>query len=237
MGFMVSPYSATAVRAAVGPAYSESTQEGLNLLAQQGITDQGVVTWLEAVEATRHETPRPSLVWTGPEVVGLHARDTRCVFDELIGRAERSLWISTYAYFEGKRAFEVLAARMDAVQELQVHLLLNIKRGTQHASATEAVTKAAKSLWAYNWPGKRRPRVFYFPESLADDREKKAVLHAKAIVRDEEEVLVTSANFTEAALDRNIELGVLLHDAPLARQVVRHYQRLVEEGRLCRLPE
>jgi hypothetical protein len=35
-----------------------------------------------------------------------------------------------------------------------------------------------------------------------------AVLHAKAVVADDEAVLVTSANLTEAALDRNIELGV-----------------------------
>jgi phosphatidylserine/phosphatidylglycerophosphate/cardiolipin synthase-like enzyme len=34
-----------------------------------------------------------------------------------------------------------------------------------------------------------------------------AFLHAKAVVVDDEAVFITSANFTEAALDRNIELG------------------------------
>lgn len=237
MGFLASPYSDAAVRSAVGSDHFEAAHEGLDQLGRQGIADVGVVAWLEAVEVARAETPRPSLVWTGPEVTGLHARDTRRVFDELIGRAERSLWISTYAYFDGKRAFEVLASRMDALPSLEVHMLLNIKRGTQHSSAEEAVAKAAKSLWTYNWPGQRRPRVFYFPESLMEDGDGKAVLHAKAIVRDEEESLITSANFTEAALDRNIELGVLLHDAPFSRQVVRHFQRLIEEGRLERLAQ
>ena len=64
---------------------------------------------------------------------GLHARDTRQVYDELVGSATRSLWISTYAYFDGPRAFETLADRMDAVAGLQVVLLLNIHR--QHGRA------------------------------------------------------------------------------------------------------
>ena len=154
----------------------------------------------------------------------------------MIGRAESSLWISTYAFFDGKKAFERLASRMDAVPELEVTLLLNVDRKSHHGSAEEAIHKAGLSLWKYGWPGERRPRVYYFPEALEEDRSARAVLHAKAIVRDASEVLVTSANFTEAALDRNIELGVLLHDAPLAQHVVRHYQRLTEEGRLALLP-
>ena len=35
------------------------------------------------------------------------------------------------------------------------------------------------------------------------------VLHAKAVVADDEAVFVTSANLTEATLDRNIEVGLL----------------------------
>jgi phosphatidylserine/phosphatidylglycerophosphate/cardiolipin synthase-like enzyme len=236
MGFLVSPYSAAAVSSAVGPSHCQMALEGLEQLYGQGISNRGVAALLDAVEMARREIPRPSLVWTGPEVSGLHARDTRRVFDELIGRAVSSLWISTYAFFEGKKAFESLASRMDAVPELEVTLLLNVDRKSHHGSAEEAIQKAGVNLWKYGWPGERRPRVYYFPEALEEDRSARAVLHAKAIVRDASEVLVTSANFTEAALDRNIELGVLLHDAPLAQHVVRHYQRLIEEGRLALLP-
>jgi phosphatidylserine/phosphatidylglycerophosphate/cardiolipin synthase-like enzyme len=38
------------------------------------------------------------------------------------------------------------------------------------------------------------------------------VLHAKGVVADDEVVFVTSANLTEAALDRNIEVGLLVRD-------------------------
>jgi hypothetical protein len=38
------------------------------------------------------------------------SRDTRRVFEELLGTAERSIWASTYAFFDGPRVFEVLRA-------------------------------------------------------------------------------------------------------------------------------
>lgn len=232
MGFVQSPYTETALRSILGPEIASAALRGLQALANEGITDRGVVAWLEAVEAVRSETPRPSLVWTGPEVPGLHARDTREVIDELISRAEQSLWISTYAYFDGKKVFDHLAMRLEAKPNLSVFLILNIHFDMDRPDRDSAVSRARDRLWKHNWPGSVRPAVYYFPESLVGSNHERAVLHAKAIVRDEKEVLVTSANFTDAALSRNIELGVLLHDAALARTVVRHYERLIEAGRL-----
>ena len=46
---------------------------------------------------------REHVVWSGPEVPGLHARDTRRVYEELLGSAERSVWASTHAFFGGTR--------------------------------------------------------------------------------------------------------------------------------------
>jgi phosphatidylserine/phosphatidylglycerophosphate/cardiolipin synthase-like enzyme len=60
--------------------------------------------------------------------------------------------------------------------------------------------------------------VFYDPRALELVRPG-GVLHAKAVV-DDEVVFVTSANLTEAALERNIELGLLVRDRALAAAVV-----------------
>jgi len=54
-----------------------------------------------------------------------------------------------------------------------------------------------------NWPGEIRQKVYYDPRSLEIDNPS-GVLHAKAVVSDDEAVFVTSTNLTEAALDRNI---------------------------------
>ena len=80
------------------------------------------------------------------------------------------------------------------------------------------------------WPGARLPEVFYDPRSLERDGHKKAVLHAKVIVVDTRWTLLTSANLTEAAQERNIEAGVLIDDEGLAGRVTTQFDRLVEKG-------
>ena len=65
-----------------------------------------------------------------------------------MGSAERSVWVSTYAYFDGPRAFEVLACRMDATPDLRVTLLLNIQRRKGDTTkAEELVRKFADRFW------------------------------------------------------------------------------------------
>jgi phosphatidylserine/phosphatidylglycerophosphate/cardiolipin synthase-like enzyme len=61
------------------------------------------------------------------------------------------------------------------------------------------------------------------------------VLHAKAVVADDEAAFVTSANLTEAALARNIELGLLVRDRALAASVSTHFRCLIDRGLLCAL--
>ena len=90
-------------------------------------------------------------------------------------------------------------------------------------------------FWSRDWPGASRPAVFYDPRSIDLDRPG-AVLHAKAVVADDESVLVTSANLTEAAFDRNIELGLLVRDRALASSVAAHFRVLIDRGLLRPLP-
>ncbi|MCX5985916.1 MAG: phospholipase D-like domain-containing protein [Chloroflexi bacterium] len=63
-----------------------------------------------------------------------------------------------------------------------------------------------------------------------------AVLHAKAVVHDNEQVFVTSANLTPKALDRNIEAGVLVRDRSLAQALASHGQRLIDTSLVVPLP-
>jgi phosphatidylserine/phosphatidylglycerophosphate/cardiolipin synthase-like enzyme len=60
-------------------------------------------------------------------------------------------------------------------------------------------------------------------------------LHAKAVVVDGRFTLLTSANFTEAAHERNIEAGVVLDDMRIAERVVRQFDHFVEARILRRL--
>ena len=49
-------------------------------------------------------------------------------------------------------------------------------------------------------------------------------------------MFITSANLTEAAFDRNIELGLLVRDRTLAETTVLHFRTLIDKGLLRLLP-
>jgi len=236
-GVITTASRGVALRSALGTGVDvDAVALGLGELGRLGIEGRGAAAWIRTIERIRTRVRHPDLVWSGPEVPGLHARDTRRAYDQLIGSATRSLWASTYAYFDGPRAFDTLAQRMDAVPDLTVTLLLNIPRKRGDITATDQlVRRFADRLWTKDWPGERRPRVFYDPRALDTDGPG-GVLHAKALVADDEIVLVTSANLTEAAFDRNIELGVLVHDRGLAASVATHFRTLIDRDLLKPLP-
>ncbi len=192
--------------------------------------------WLRSLNTVQGSAPRTDLVWSGPGVSGVHARDTARVYDELLGSAVRSLWVSTYVFFDGPRAFEVLARRMDGMPDLQVTVLLNLQRQRGDTTAAEhLVRRFADRFWGVEWPGSTRPRIFYDPRALDAERPG-GVLHAKAVVADDDTVFVTSANLTEAAFERNIELGLLVRDRALAGSIVAHFRGLIDRDLLHVLP-
>ena len=166
-----------AVRAALGGApESAAVARALGELAGLGVSGPACAAWLRGFDRAAGRRTAPDFVWSGPEVAGLHARDTRRVYEELLGSAARSAWVATYAFFDGPRAFEVLARRMDETPGLAVTLLLNVQRRKGDTTGAEPlVRRFADRFWEQDWPGAARPRVFYDPRSLDSD----GVLHAK----------------------------------------------------------
>ena len=47
---------------------------------------------------------------------------------------------------------------------------------------------------------------------------------------------MTSANLTAAAQQRNVELGLLVRDRSVASAIGRHFERLIADRVLVRLP-
>ena len=85
------------------------------------------------------------------------------------------------------------------------------------------------------WPNERPlPQVFFDPAALdLVYSEKRACLHAKAVrggVVDSRSVFISSANFTEAAQQRNVEVGVLAHSESLAHRLTAFFDKGLSEG-------
>jgi hypothetical protein len=236
-GLLETSSSLVSLQSALGLRQSgEAIVEDLAELERLGVDGIAAAAWIRSLEEVSLRTLRPDLVWSGPEGPGLYARDTRRVYEELLGSAECSIWVSTYAFFDGPRAFESLARRMDDQPHLRVSLLLNIQRRRgDTAAAPTLVQRFADRFWDTDWPGSSRPQVYYDPRSLEPEGPG-GVLHAKAVVTDDEVVFVTSANLTEAAFDRNFELGLLVRDRALAISVSSYFRGLIDRELLVPLP-
>jgi PLD-like domain len=171
--------------------------------------------------AARGSSSEPfDLVWTGPEAGGIVSRDTGVVVRELFCTASTSVMIAGYAVYQGHVVFRALAERMEQLPDLRVRMYLDIRRNQGDSSSeAELVRKFAARFKEKDWPGGRLPELYFDPRSLDSDPRRRASMHAKCVVIDEEQSFVSSANFTEAAHVRNIEVGVLIRSSSFSRHL------------------
>lgn len=235
-GRVAPPYSGLQVARVVSAMLANSVREGLVALHEQGFTSPQIAMVLELIAADRKTgravDPSIDLVTSGPEAPGITNRDTSVVVRELFSHAKKSVLVVGYAIYQGNRVFESLAKRMDAIPDLDVQFYVNIARPDRDTTASEIlVTRFKQRFKDSQWPmGSRLPELYYDPRSIADDEPVRSSLHAKCIVIDGELVFVSSANFTEAGQDRNIEVGLKISNEWLANQLTQHFQQLREHG-------
>lgn len=237
-GRVRAPITRTALLLHVPEEHLDAVEAALAKLDSDGMAPlhiaHAIHLLVEERDAGQRMSDRVQLVWSPPDLDAVDARDTSVVVQELFRRAQSSVLISTFAIDEKKKAetlFGELAARMDADPRLAVRVFANIHRN--HLDETPSiglVRDFAARIRDQVWPGNRLPEVFYDPRSLETEGHKRAVLHAKAVVVDARWTLLTSANFTEAAQERNIEAGVVIDDTRLAERVVRQFDQFVAAG-------
>lgn len=173
---------------------------------------------LGAADAAVHK-PRVDLVWTGPDSGSSSGRLTSATVVDLIDQARTSILLIGFAVHSPPA---VTAALLRA-QERQVELTLLLERSADNpAYASHGDGLAAVAARRLCWPGSTRPP--------------KAALHAKVLVVDDAAALVGSANVTGAALEKNLECGLLVRGGPTARRITQHVERLVSTGELLGVP-
>ena len=176
------------------------------------------------------------VVVSGPDVTAA-ARDTGVVMRQLFNNARERVLAVGFAIHQGGYVFQTLADRLDACASLEATLCLDVRRGPTNTSLdTQIVRRFASGFVEKEWPGTRLPLLYYDPRSLAPAGSMRSALHAKCVVIDGKEALVTSANFTEAAQVRNIELGLHVKSSNIAGQIEDHFHSLIRNGHLERLP-
>lgn len=177
-----------------------------------------------------------SLVVTGPEVPQKQILKTGSRFLQVVDHAKRELMVATFALYQGDKILEPIYQAMLRNEDLDVVLILNVQRGYGDTTqASQLVDKCRHDFLSKHWKWDLKPRVYYFPGSLELSYKLRGVMHAKFLIADEERAFVTSANFTEAAQQKNIEVGVELANSIEPKALSRYFKELIESGCLEKL--
>jgi phosphatidylserine/phosphatidylglycerophosphate/cardiolipin synthase-like enzyme len=165
------------------------------------------------------------IVWTGPQPMGTHFRQTEQAILEVINAAKKRLTIVSYAVYRIPRIGDALIAA--ASRGVTIRLIVetpHLIEGQSEYNCVHALgpeVKAASSV--YYWPQYNRPK---------DDKGKCGSLHVKCAVADKHQLFLSSANLTEYAFTLNMELGLLVTGGKLPAQIERHFAQLIEVGQL-----
>jgi cardiolipin synthase A/B len=151
------------------------------------------------------------VVITGPDSPVAPVRLTSEVVRQLIASAHQRVTMVSYAAYQ----MAAIIAALDAAvaRGVQVDLILESPENLEGGGGVAAYAKY---------------RVYHWPVDQRDPPDAK--LHAKAVIVDSRDVLLTSANMTNAAYDKNIELGLLCRGGGTAERVQRHFDALVTRG-------
>lgn len=239
-GRVSSPCSAPGLSRYVSEPIVDQVAAAIEEMTEIGYSTAGISYALDLVADCRANFSKLDdaiqLVMSGPQLVGSERRDTGVVVRDLFRNAQESVLIAGYAIYQGRRLFGELAKRMDELPKLDVQMFLDISRKPGDSSTSgEIVRRFADRFQCEEWPHNSRiPQVFYDSRGLDLDWTERASMHAKCVVVDGRRVFVSSANFTEAAQERNVEIGVLFESVAAAARINRFFAALADSGQFQR---
>lgn len=209
--------------------------EAILALNDAGWTPSQLAYLLDQIVAARNEEDRFShlldLVISGPEVTGVNMRATGAVFQEMVSTAEEEILMASFAIYNGQNIFKPLVQRWEERPELSVKLFLDIPRPRHDTTLESAlVARYRKRFVEKEWPGETLPELYHFLPALESNPAKRASMHAKIVVVDRREAFVSSANFTNAAQTKNIEVGVKISQVSSANLIRDFFLGALETG-------
>jgi|688.fasta_scaffold157751_2 phosphatidylserine/phosphatidylglycerophosphate/cardiolipin synthase-like enzyme len=184
------------------------------------LADSLEVASLSAQQVT--QLPRAELVWTGPVSGHPTARKTYQVLNEMLRHASAKVLIVGYSLFLKGDLAGGLMVELGRLSSRGVKVVFIVDRrysGWGGDGRQGHSVRQIQQAWPSNTP---RPEIF----SWASDEDESSKLHAKVLLVDDRDLLVTSANLTGAGMETNLELGVRLQ-GETARNCADHFAGLV----------
>lgn len=179
---------------------------------------------LEVDRQMESRGPRCELVWTGDAATGSTVRSTLPVITEMLRGARRSALVMTYALWVSGGDSASVIARLADLSKAGVSVTFVLDGQYQEGRNIREL----RAQWPRGYP---LPPVY----TWADPDDMTAKLHAKVLVIDEGDLLITSANLTGHGLRGNLEFGVRIRGRP-AEEAERHIRTLIRSGFFMRVP-
>ncbi len=177
------------------------------------------------IHSTYQKIRQIEMLWSGPPPSGhLPARRIDQTLYDLIAQARFEILLVTFAAVKVERLADSL---LKAVQRgVRVRLVLEFAEQSEGQLSFDALKAFPAALIAmaevYYWPVENRER---------NQAGRPGKLHAKLAAIDDV-VLVSSANLTDDAFNRNLELGVKLADPEAALWARDHFNGLIRDHTL-----
>ncbi|GBL39625.1 hypothetical protein EMGBD2_08830 [Nitrospirota bacterium] len=172
--------------------------------------------------AARHALERAALgqstelVWTGPTTPFVSARRTEQALLQVINAARTTLFITSFVAYDVSSI--VKALNEASARGVFISMLLELSQEHGGSISFDAIGKMkvlVPSARLYAWRDKA--------EEFSDGR-----VHAKVAVADGNICFITSANLTGFAMERNMEVGVLISGGHIPRLLNEHLCSLVD---------
>ena len=182
------------------------------------------ITLLSEIKKLQHEKMMStSLVWTSPIFFHEDADKTKQVITDLLLKAKTSITIIGYAMTSDKHVKEIFKILQQNVNINKI----DIKFVWEQAEKQKIHGKkqpSVKEIIRKNWDKK-----ITFPKIYTYNDGDRSSLHAKVLIIDSKEILITSANLTGRGMKRNLEMG-LLHTGKSAKEAEALIQTLIDES-------
>ena len=168
------------------------------------------------------------LLWSGPSPANqIPARRIDQALYDLIANAKREILMVTFAAAKIERLTGELwkAARAG----VKVRLILEFEESSEGQLSYDALNAFSPALI-------HASEIFYWPVEKRERNQagRPGKLHAKVAIVDDI-ALVSSANLTDDAFNRNLEIGLLVKNAEFLETAKSYFESLIAAGTLSRL--
>lgn len=168
------------------------------------------------VSAVQQENQSSELVWTGPVTPFVSARRTEQALLEVITGAEKSLFLTSFVAYKVPSILRALTE--SAAKGVRIIILLESSKDFGGSLDSDLIAVTKKAL----------PSCEFAYWAVKEEEFEGGKVHAKIVLADDKRCLITSANITQHAMEKNIEVGVLLNGGSLVQNLSRHLRHLLD---------